>query len=62
MDKILIRGGRPLCGTVAISGAKNAALPLMAASLLTPAPLTLDNLPPDIAVAIVALLTTRTTP
>ncbi|HEY1795379.1 MAG TPA: UDP-N-acetylglucosamine 1-carboxyvinyltransferase [Stellaceae bacterium] len=45
MDKILIRGGRPLCGTVSISGAKNAALPLMAASLLTPAPLTLDNLP-----------------
>jgi UDP-N-acetylglucosamine 1-carboxyvinyltransferase len=45
MDKILIRGGRPLCGTVPISGAKNAALPLMAASLLTPAPLTLENLP-----------------
>ncbi len=45
MDQILIRGGRPLCGTVPISGAKNAALPLMAASLLTPAPLTLENLP-----------------
>jgi UDP-N-acetylglucosamine 1-carboxyvinyltransferase len=45
MDRILIRGGRPLCGTVPISGAKNAALPLMAASLLTPAPLTLENLP-----------------
>ena len=45
MDQILIRGGRPLCGAVPISGAKNAALPLMAACLLTPETLTLDNLP-----------------
>ena len=35
MDKILIRGGVPLSGTIQIGGAKNAALPLMAASLLT---------------------------
>ena len=45
MDKIRIRGGRPLQGTVPISGAKNAALPLMAACLLTERPLTLSNLP-----------------
>ena len=36
MDKLRIRGGRPLAGEVAISGAKNAALPILAASLLTP--------------------------
>jgi hypothetical protein len=34
MDRIRIRGGRPLAGTVSVTGAKNAALPLMAASLL----------------------------
>ena len=45
MDKILIRGGVPLSGTIPIGGAKNAALPLMAASLLTPEPLVLANLP-----------------
>ena len=45
MDKILIRGGVPLSGTITISGAKNAALPLMAASLLTADPLVLANLP-----------------
>ncbi len=45
MDKIIIRGGRPLEGTIRVSGAKNAALPLMAATLLTDAPLTLGNLP-----------------
>lgn len=43
MDRILIRGGVPLEGTVEISGAKNAALPIMAASLLTQEPLELDN-------------------
>ena len=37
MDSIRINGGRPLNGTIPISGAKNAALPLMIASLLTPA-------------------------
>ena len=45
MDKILIRGGVPLSGTIPIGGAKNAALPLMAASLLTAEPLVLSNLP-----------------
>jgi UDP-N-acetylglucosamine 1-carboxyvinyltransferase len=45
MDRIRIVGGRPLKGTIPISGAKNAALPLMAASLLTDKPLTLTNLP-----------------
>jgi UDP-N-acetylglucosamine 1-carboxyvinyltransferase len=45
MDKILIRGGRPLHGEVAISGAKNAALPELCASLLTAEPVTLTNVP-----------------
>ena len=45
MDKIRIIGGRPLAGTIEVSGAKNAALPLMAASLLSDETLTLSNLP-----------------
>ncbi len=45
MDKIRIRGGTPIVGKIEISGAKNAALPLMAASLLTEETLTLSNLP-----------------
>jgi UDP-N-acetylglucosamine 1-carboxyvinyltransferase len=45
MDKIRIRGGNTLNGTIAISGAKNAALPLMITSLLTPETLTLRNVP-----------------
>lgn len=45
MDKLIIRGGRRLSGTVNISGAKNAALAQIAASLLSPEPLTLTNLP-----------------
>ena len=45
MDRILIRGGSPLSGTIKIGGAKNAALPLMAASLLSDEPLILANLP-----------------
>ncbi len=45
MDKIRIRGGKPLKGTIPIGGAKNAALPLMAASLLTDETLTLVNIP-----------------
>jgi UDP-N-acetylglucosamine 1-carboxyvinyltransferase len=45
MDKIVIRGGLPLGGIIPIAGAKNAALPLMAASLLTDEPLILGNLP-----------------
>jgi UDP-N-acetylglucosamine 1-carboxyvinyltransferase len=42
---LLIEGGRPLAGEVAVSGAKNAALPLLCASLLTREPLTLTNVP-----------------
>jgi UDP-N-acetylglucosamine 1-carboxyvinyltransferase len=45
MDRILIRGGAPLHGTIPISGAKNAALPLMIASLLTDETLELVNVP-----------------
>ena len=45
MDRIRIRGGRPLSGEIAISGAKNAALPLMAAGLLTEERLVLSNVP-----------------
>jgi UDP-N-acetylglucosamine 1-carboxyvinyltransferase len=45
MDKIRIRGGRPLEGSIAISGAKNAGLPLMAAALLTDERLVLTNVP-----------------
>ena len=45
MDRILIRGGGPLEGTIPISGAKNAALPLMTASLLTDETLELVNVP-----------------
>src|SRR5262245_63905368 len=45
MDKFLITGGRPLQGEVAISGAKNSALPAMAAGLLTAEPLQLHNIP-----------------
>ncbi|MDE2391576.1 MAG: UDP-N-acetylglucosamine 1-carboxyvinyltransferase, partial [Rhodospirillales bacterium] len=43
MDSIRITGGVPLSGTIAISGAKNAALPLMACGLLTDERLTLSN-------------------
>jgi UDP-N-acetylglucosamine 1-carboxyvinyltransferase len=45
MDKIRIKGGVPLEGVIPIGGAKNAALPLMAVSLLTPDTLTLENVP-----------------
>ena len=45
MDKIQIRGGKALTGELPVSGAKNATLPLMAASLLTDETLTLSNLP-----------------
>jgi len=45
MDKFLIKGGKPLHGTVAISGAKNSALPAMAASLLTAETVALHNVP-----------------
>jgi UDP-N-acetylglucosamine 1-carboxyvinyltransferase len=45
MDKLSIRGGIPLVGEVAVSGAKNAALPILCASLLCGDPLTLANVP-----------------
>jgi UDP-N-acetylglucosamine 1-carboxyvinyltransferase len=45
MDKFLIRGGKPLTGTVKISGAKNSALPCLAAALLTAETVTLHNVP-----------------
>jgi UDP-N-acetylglucosamine 1-carboxyvinyltransferase len=45
MDKLVIRGGNPLLGTIRVSGAKNAALPAMAAALLTEEPVILENIP-----------------
>lgn len=45
MEKLVIHGGKPLCGEVKISGAKNAALPLMAATLLTGGRHVLRNVP-----------------
>ncbi len=45
MDKLLIQGGSPLAGEVPISGAKNAALPILCACLLTSEPLQLKNVP-----------------
>ena len=53
MDKLAITGGRPLEGEVRVSGAKNAALPIMCAALLTAKPLALSNVPrlADVATA-----------
>ncbi len=45
MQKLVINGGKPLCGEVVISGAKNAALPLLASSLLTEEPVVFLNVP-----------------
>ena len=45
MDKLTIEGGRPLAGEVRVSGAKNAALPILCAALLTAEPLALTNVP-----------------
>ena len=45
MDKLLIRGGNPLTGTVTISGSKNSALPILAASILSEASLRIANVP-----------------
>ena len=58
MDRLRIQGGRPLNGVIQIGGAKNAALPLMAASLLTDNTLALGNLPhvADIATMIELLV------
>ena len=56
MDKLKIGGGRPLQGEVAISGAKNAALPIMCAALLSAKPLSLRNVPRLIDVSTMARL------
>ena len=45
-SKILVRGGKPLSGEIAISGMKNAALPILFATLLIPEPCTIENIPP----------------
>src|ERR1700684_4028325 len=45
MDKFVIRGGNPLVGTVRVSGAKNSALPCMAAAILTEEEVVLENIP-----------------
>ena len=45
MDKLIIRGGSPLYGEIRISGAKNAALPILAATLLTDQPVLISNVP-----------------
>lgn len=45
MDKIIIEGGKPLYGTITVSGAKNAALPLIAATIITPGSHVLHNVP-----------------
>ena len=45
MNKLLIRGGVPIDGEIRISGAKNAVLPMMAASLLADSPVTIENVP-----------------
>src|SRR5690349_199122 len=45
MDKMIIRGGAPLRGTVDLSGSKNAALPCLMAALLTDEPVLIHNVP-----------------
>ncbi|MGH8800676.1 MAG: UDP-N-acetylglucosamine 1-carboxyvinyltransferase, partial [Casimicrobiaceae bacterium] len=45
MDKLIIEGGHPLAGEVRVSGAKNAALPVLCAAILTQEPLVVSNLP-----------------
>ena len=45
MDKLIISGGTPLSGEVRIAGAKNAALPILAATLLADGPMTISNVP-----------------
>jgi len=45
MDTFVVQGGNPLVGTIRVSGAKNSALPCMAAAILTEEPITLENIP-----------------
>jgi UDP-N-acetylglucosamine 1-carboxyvinyltransferase len=56
---LLVRGGAPLCGTYRVSGAKNAALPLMISALLTPHLVTLHEMPGNLDVAVLAALLQR---
>ena len=56
MNKLLLTGGRPLEGTVHVSGAKNAALPIMCAAVLSSKPLVLSNVPRLMDVATMAKL------
>jgi UDP-N-acetylglucosamine 1-carboxyvinyltransferase len=56
MNKLLITGGRPLEGEVHVSGAKNAALPIMCAALLSAEPLAMSNVPKLMDVATMAKL------
>ena len=56
MEQIRIRGGNPLKGVIPIGGAKNAALPLMVAALLSEETLTLSNLPHVVDIATLANL------
>jgi UDP-N-acetylglucosamine 1-carboxyvinyltransferase len=57
MEQFIMKGGKPLCGEVVISGAKNAALGIIAGSLLTDDDIIIDNLPDvrDINVMLEAL-------
>ena len=59
MDKLRIRGGRPLEGELRVSGAKNAALPIMCAALLSAEPLRLSNVPRLMDVSTMAKLSCR---
>jgi UDP-N-acetylglucosamine 1-carboxyvinyltransferase len=59
VDKLRITGGRPLEGEIRVSGAKNAALPIMCAALLTEDALVLDNVPRLVDVATMAKLLAR---
>ncbi len=45
MQKLVIKGGVPLHGEISVSGAKNAALPLLASALLTDEPVVFENVP-----------------
>src|ERR1700681_1624892 len=58
-DTLVIHGGRPLVGSYAISGAKNAVLPLMVSALLTPHLVTLRNVPASLDVVVLAALLQR---
>ena len=60
MDRFLIQGGVPLEGEIAVSGAKNSALPALAACLLTSDPVTLARIPPVRDIATMQKLITHT--